>query len=40
MSVAFSMMARLHHNLLLVFSPSYRQLRQRLEAIGQERASP
>jgi hypothetical protein len=34
MSVAFSMMARLHHKLLLAFSPSYRQVRRRLEAIG------
>jgi hypothetical protein len=35
MSTALSMMARFHHNLLLALSPSYRQLRQRLEAIGQ-----
>lgn len=35
MSVAFSMMARLHHNLLLALSPGYRQLRERLEAIGE-----
>ena len=34
MSVAFSVMTRLHHNLLLVISPSYRQVRRRLEAIG------
>jgi hypothetical protein len=34
MSVAFSVMARLHHHLLLALSPSYRQLRRRLEAIG------
>jgi len=27
-------MTRLHHNLLLVISPSYRQVRRRLEAIG------
>ena len=35
MSVAVSMMARLHHNLLLAFSPSYRQVRARLEALGE-----
>lgn len=34
MSVAFSMMARFHHSLLLALSPSYRQLRKRLDAIG------
>jgi hypothetical protein len=27
-------MARFHHNLLLTLSPSYRQLRARLDAIG------
>lgn len=34
MSVAFSMMVRLHHSLLLAFSPGYRQVRDRLEAIA------
>lgn len=34
MSVAFSIMARFHHNLLLALSPSYRQVRARLNAIG------
>jgi hypothetical protein len=34
MSVAFSVMTRVRHNLLLVISPSYRQVRRRLEAIG------
>lgn len=34
MSVAFSVVAKLHHNLLLTFSPSYRQVRRRLEGIG------
>jgi hypothetical protein len=34
MSVAFSVMTRVSHNLLLVISPSYRQVRRRLEAIG------
>ena len=38
MSVAFSVVARLHHNLLLAFSPSYRQVRKRLEAIGRQAA--
>ena len=37
MSVAVSMMTRLHHNLLLAFSPNYRQVRARLEAIGAPR---
>jgi len=31
---AFSMMSRLHHSLLLAFSPSYRRIRQRLGEIG------
>lgn len=35
MSVAFSMMARLRHNLLFLFSPSYRHVRNRLDVIGQ-----
>ncbi len=35
MSLALSMVSRLHHNLLLAFSPSYRRLRQRLGEIGQ-----
>jgi hypothetical protein len=34
MSVALSVAARLRHSLMLTFSPSYRQVRQRLEAIG------
>lgn len=34
MSVAFSVIARLHHSLLFAFSPSYRQVRQRLNAIA------
>ena len=38
MSVAFSMMARFQHSVRLIISPSYRQVRQRLEAIGQSRA--
>ena len=38
MSVAFSMMARLRHNLLLLLSPSYRHVRSRLDVIGQETA--
>ena len=37
MSVAFSMMSRLHHNLLLAFSPSYRQIRKRIDAIAHQR---
>lgn len=35
MSLAFSMMSRLHHSLLLAFSPSYRRIRERLGEIGQ-----
>jgi hypothetical protein len=38
MSVAISMMARFHHSVRLFVSPSYRQVRQRLEAIAQPRA--
>lgn len=38
MTVAFSMMERLHHNLRLTFSPSYRQVRERLETIGRRPA--
>lgn len=38
MSVALSMVERLHHNLRLTFSPSYRQVRQRIETIAQPRA--
>lgn len=34
MSMALSMMARFHHNLLLALSPSYRQMRARLDAIA------
>lgn len=34
MSVAYSMIERLHHNLRLTFSPSYRQVRARLETMG------
>lgn len=34
MSVALSVMARLHHNLMLALSPSYRQVRQRLQSIS------
>ncbi len=34
MSVAFSMIVRLHHNLRLTFSPSSREVRKRLDAIG------
>jgi hypothetical protein len=34
MSVAFSVVARLHHSLRLALSPNYRQIRERLEAIG------
>ena len=34
MSVAFSVMARLHDRLLFALSPSYRQVRRRLEGIG------
>ena len=35
MSLALSMMSRLHHNLLLAFSPSYRRIRERLGEIGE-----
>ena len=38
MSVAFSIMARVHHSVRLALSPSYRQVRNRLEAIGQARS--
>ena len=34
MSVAFSMMARFHHSVRILLSPSYRQVRRRIEAIG------
>jgi hypothetical protein len=34
MSAAFSVVARLQHSLLLALSPSYRQVRRRLESIG------
>jgi hypothetical protein len=35
MSVAISLVARLHHNLLLLaWSPHHRHIRKRLEAIG------
>jgi len=34
MSVAFSIVARVHHSVRLAFSPSYRQVRERIEAIG------
>ena len=34
MSVAFSMMSRLHQSLLLTFSPSYRRIRERLAEIS------
>jgi hypothetical protein len=34
MSLAFSMVERLHHQLRLVISPSYRGIRRRLEEIG------
>jgi hypothetical protein len=34
MSAAFSVVARWHHHLLLALSPNYRQIRERLEAIG------
>ena len=34
MSLAFSMIERLHHRLLLATSPSYRGIRRRLEEIG------
>ena len=34
MSFAFSMMARLHHNLRLTLSPSYRRIHERLGEIG------
>lgn len=34
MSVAYSIVTRLHHNLALALSPSYRRTRQRLELIG------
>ena len=34
MSAAFSIVARLHDRLLHAISPSYRQVRKRLDAIG------
>jgi hypothetical protein len=34
MSLAFSMVERLHHQLRLAMSPSYRGVRKRLEEIG------
>jgi hypothetical protein len=34
MSLAFSMVERLHHRLRLALSPSYREIRRRLEEIG------
>ena len=34
MSVAFSVADRLRHSLLLAFSPHYRQVRERIDAIG------
>lgn len=34
MSIAFSMLTRLHHSLLLTFSPSYRRVRERLAEIS------
>ena len=34
MSVAFSIVGRLHHHLRLALSPSYRQLRRRFNEIG------
>ncbi len=35
MSLAFSMVRRLHHGLRLALSPSYRRIRERLVEIGQ-----
>lgn len=35
MSVAYSIVSRLHHNLRFALSPSYRRVRERLELIGQ-----
>lgn len=34
MSVAFSIVSRLQHSLLLAFSPTYRRVRERLGEIG------
>lgn len=34
MSVAFSLMARVRHRLLLALSPSYRRIRARLDKIA------
>lgn len=34
MSVAFSLIARLRHRLLLATSPSYRRIRQRVDEIA------
>ncbi len=36
MSVAFSLLARLRHRLLLSLSPSYRKVRARLDQIAAE----
>ena len=36
MSVAFSLMARFRHRLLLALSPSYRRVRERLDALAQQ----
>jgi hypothetical protein len=36
MSVAFSLIARLRHRLLLSLSPSYRRIRERLDEIAQQ----
>ena len=36
MSVAFSLMARLRHRLLLSLSPSYRRIRERLDLLAQQ----
>jgi len=36
MSAALSMIDRLHHRLMMRFSPSYRQVRRRLEEIIRE----
>ena len=35
MSVAYSLMNRLHHQLWMICSPSYRQVQERLRGIGQ-----
>lgn len=36
MSAAFSLISRLRHRLLLSLSPSYRRVRQRLDALAQD----